>query len=802
YLLVKSHRVAVGSREDFQRRTSTPSFPGPYVVTFGGVQDAAQLMLELWDHNSGGGNDEMLEQVMIDFQSEASFGTKTWPMSAGGTVTLTWVIAPEPLFSPPSSPDLLRVARVAAQDLNLLVEEGVALEPYILMTGVALEVQQRWQPAAGSDPNNPVWEDVRELLLDVQGYTVEVWRTSAEGGDQLLSDVLFLPDVGATQVTLELPGLRGTSRLQLGYSVQVNSPGVSRPVVMRKEIRLMPQAEQGRFVAAVKKLMENKDGPQTSEWFRLASYHGWPEDYCEHGQETFPGWHRAYLCEAEQALIKADKELGNDGRIGIPYWDWSRLEINGEVMPKIIRDNFSELPPGLVNPSEAGRLGREGFSSISSEERLRQQLTSMQVARGAERCLTENEHWLHASTRGRGFSVEDPHNSVHVACGFPMTTVPYAAFHPIFFLHHSNCDRIYEKHVQLETPEECAAEFALRQQGLAQQGEVNRFLLPLAPFMHPFDAERQMVPSDTFDTKALGYEYDELPPEPPQRMTEEPVYVAFRDIQVLQMDRKSYALHIFLTAKGAAWVAPERLKEYSAKPGYAGAGAIFGGRAQECQNCRSRPPFTVLVEVQKTLQEMRMSRHDAEIHVMCEDELGTVLPLEETPVPRPVFMGPWFEDVDSLLRSGASGVEVLQLQRALTRLGYLAEDPNYSSGVFDETTEEAVKEFQRFSGLTQDGIAGPVTKAQLTAQRFDKMPDVNLGGSPFKDGKLTYAVGLLPGYLERYRADCLREMHEALAQWCTALGMELQRTSHLQARLHIVFQPLAMAGAAPRALSM
>ncbi|CAE7273540.1 unnamed protein product, partial [Symbiodinium necroappetens] len=180
-------------------------------------------------------------------------------------------------------------------------------------TGVALEVQQRWQPAAGSDPNNPVWEDARELLLDVQGYTVEVWRTSAEGGDQLLSDVLFLPEVGATQVTLELPGLRGTSRLQLGYSVQVNSPGVSRPVVMRKEIRLMPQAEQGRFVAAVKKLMENKDGPQTSEWFRLASYHGWPEDYCEHGQETFPGWHRAYLCEAEQALIKADKELGNDG---------------------------------------------------------------------------------------------------------------------------------------------------------------------------------------------------------------------------------------------------------------------------------------------------------------------------------------------------------------------------------------------------------------------------------------------------------------------------------------------------------
>ena len=36
-----------------------------------------------------------------------------------------------------------------------------------------------------------------------------------------------------------------------------------------------------------------------------------------------------------------------------------------------------------------------------------------------------------------------------------ISQVPYAAFHPIFFLHHSNVDRIYEKHVQMETPEEC-----------------------------------------------------------------------------------------------------------------------------------------------------------------------------------------------------------------------------------------------------------------------------------------------------------------------------------------------------------
>ena len=35
--------------------------------------------------------------------------------------------------------------------------------------------------------------------------------------------------------------------------------------------------------------------------------------------------------------------------------------------------------------------------------------------------------------------------------------VQFAAFHPIFFLHHANVDRIYEKHVQMETPEECVS---------------------------------------------------------------------------------------------------------------------------------------------------------------------------------------------------------------------------------------------------------------------------------------------------------------------------------------------------------
>ena len=68
-----------------------------------------------------------------------------------------------------------------------------------------------------------------------------------------------------------------------------------------------------------------------------------------------------------------------------------------------------------------------------------------------ELCLVQDEHFLHASTRyRRANAVEAPHNSLHMHCGFPMTSLRYAAFHPIFFLHHCNIDRLYEKYLTLE----------------------------------------------------------------------------------------------------------------------------------------------------------------------------------------------------------------------------------------------------------------------------------------------------------------------------------------------------------------
>ena len=61
----------------------------------------------------------------------------------------------------------------------------------------------------------------------------------------------------------------------------------------------------------------------------------------------------------------------------------------------------------------------------------------------------------------------------------------FAAFHPIFWLHHCNVDRIYEKYLKIEGVNECKQEFAAQQRMLHERGDVNRWERQLEPFKHP-----------------------------------------------------------------------------------------------------------------------------------------------------------------------------------------------------------------------------------------------------------------------------------------------------------------------------
>ena len=213
---------------------------------------------------------------------------------------------------------------------------------------------------------------------------------------------------------------------------------------------------------------------------QLAGVHGYPDNYCTHRQENFPAWHRAYLCSFETALGAADLELGNDGSIGLPYYDWLNLNVEDQAYPVVVDAMFSELPTSLLPHLEGTKLAERGYQ-LRSGKALVSSLQRLRLNEKVEDALLETEHWKFASTRWRnGTSLEVPHNDVHVAMGYPMNSVKFASYHPMFFLHHCQIDRIFETYLEMEV--DSRSEFAARQRSLAQEfGETNRFEQPLEP---------------------------------------------------------------------------------------------------------------------------------------------------------------------------------------------------------------------------------------------------------------------------------------------------------------------------------
>lgn len=65
-----------------------------------------------------------------------------------------------------------------------------------------------------------------------------------------------------------------------------------------------------------------------------------------------------------------------------------------------------------------------------------------------------------------------------------------------------------------------------------------------------------------------------------------------------------------------------------------------------------------------------------------------------------------------ILKKGMSGAEVIEIQSSLTKLGYFDIEP---TGYFGHVTEYAVRKLQQDQGLTDDGIAGAVTRSRIQA---------------------------------------------------------------------------------------
>jgi tyrosinase len=178
-------------------------------------------------------------------------------------------------------------------------------------------------------------------------------------------------------------------------------------------------------------VMKSRPAADPTSWRFQANIHGTDDppqplfNQCEHFNIQFLTWHRAYIYFFERIL----REASGNPFLALPYWDWS----TSRALPLPFRQ-----PPVAANPLyDATRNINDGSEIPESFV-----VDDLNTALG----YVEFDSGFPAFSP----SFEDsPHGQVHVQIGGNMSTFEDAGNDPIFWLHHCNIDRVWDRWLNL-----------------------------------------------------------------------------------------------------------------------------------------------------------------------------------------------------------------------------------------------------------------------------------------------------------------------------------------------------------------
>lgn len=319
------------------------------------------------------------------------------------------------------------------------------------------------------------------------------------------------------------------------------------------------------YIQAIKELHDHGESDMLSG-YRVTGIHGLPyrswdgvegsrqAGYCAHGSTLFPFWHRPYLALYEQLVSKIAQNISEQypkssrakyvqaaKTLRIPYWDWAsdpelpsaatteKIEIETPKGKKSISNplysyKFDPTPKKgfpadhqLIRLSTSVRQpdasGRTRLNVVQEELRsygpyLRQ--STYQLLTSEKDYTTFSTHSLPGRPRGYN-NIETVHNTIHVAVGGDrghMTYVPWSAYDPIFWIHHTSVDRIVALW-QVINPDSFVKPSPSGEGTMMQAaGTVQDANTPLWPF-HSSD-NKFYTANSVRDIKTFGYTYPEL----------------------------------------------------------------------------------------------------------------------------------------------------------------------------------------------------------------------------------------------------------------------------------------------------
>jgi tyrosinase len=223
--------------------------------------------------------------------------------------------------------------------------------------------------------------------------------------------------------------------------------------LIRREVRSLTPADGilDAYSEAIRVMQERPNENPTS-WFYQAAMHGSEEEptqalwnQCKHGSWYFVAWHRMYLYHFEQIVREAVREVGGPADWALPYWNYGLNGVNAslpDAFRKPTNDDGStnylfveERAPGINGGAILPKTATSPTVALSRPD-------FVGVAEFGGGVAPPNEQFWEQ----KGRLEETPHNVIHGLVGGGtgwMRNPDEAAKDPIFWLHHSNIDRIW-----------------------------------------------------------------------------------------------------------------------------------------------------------------------------------------------------------------------------------------------------------------------------------------------------------------------------------------------------------------------
>jgi tyrosinase-like protein len=207
-------------------------------------------------------------------------------------------------------------------------------------------------------------------------------------------------------------------------------------------------------------VMRERDPDDPTSWRYQAALHGTyrqPADPlwngCQHGSWFFLPWHRIYIWYFEQIVRSVVLEGGGADDWALPYWNYTDGPPGSAALPVGFR--VETLPDGSPNPLFVPDGNREpavnaGGALPGIITSTTQALRSTSFSPGLAACREDR-----CTSRIRTACSSPSPTTIHVVVGGKLTRVGCnegwmtdpncAALDPIFYLHHSNIDRLWAK---------------------------------------------------------------------------------------------------------------------------------------------------------------------------------------------------------------------------------------------------------------------------------------------------------------------------------------------------------------------